>query len=265
MTEVHLGPALARALAGRDPFDALASAGGTTFREVDGRRTSLLELGDLRCFAKVHGGTGLGEVLKNLASLRLPVLDARAEVRALEHLRAAGVAVPEVLGWGVRGVLPHRRRSFVVTRDVGTQRTLADVARELPPRAHRERRAWIRATGRLVAAMHGAGVNHRDCYLVHLLCPEAPGEPRPVLLDLHRAQVRARVPLRWRAKDLGGLAFSSGSAPLTRTDRLRFVRAYAGTRAKDALRRDARLWAAVEARRAGLVAEEARRGERFGR
>ena len=92
--------------------------------------------------------------------------------------------------------------------------------------------------------MHAAGVNHRDCYLVHVLCPEpVPGvAPQPVLLDLHRAQIREVVPQRWRAKDLGGLAFSAMDANLTRTDLFRFVRAYAGGSAAAALRAAPSLW-----------------------
>lgn len=252
---------------GVDPFRWLDQQSGEDFRTLPDRRTFRFEHDGASYFAKLHSGVGLAETLRSLGSLRLPTFDARAEVRAIERLRSAGVHVPEVVAWGARGVLPHRRRSFVVTRDVGTQRNLFETLAALPPGAHAERRAWIRALGRSVGAMHGAGVNHRDCYLVHVLCPEpAPHEPpRPVLLDLHRAQVRPAVPLRWRAKDLGGLAFSSMDLDLSAADHLRFVGAYAGGRAAAALRRDPELWRAAEARRAGLVAERERRGERFGR
>ena len=265
--DVTAAPPFDRLWHGEDPLLWIESAGGEPFRDLPDRRTTRLEVEGEIYFAKVHRGVGVGETLRSLASLRLPAFDARAEVKAIARLRQAGVDVPEVVAWGVDEAPAHRRRSFVVTRDVGTQRTLADVASELAPDAHRERRAWTRALGRAIGAMHAAGVNHRDCYLVHVLCPEpAPGAaPRPVLLDLHRAQVRAEVPQRWRAKDLGGLAFSAMDAGLTRTDLLRFVRAYAGGSAAAALRAEPSLWRAVEARRAGLVAERTRRGERFGR
>ncbi|MEE2940980.1 MAG: lipopolysaccharide core heptose(I) kinase RfaP [Planctomycetota bacterium] len=266
--DVTASPPFDRLWRGQDPLRWIEAAGGEHLRELPDRRTTRVEVEGEVFFAKVHRGVGIRETLRSLASLRLPVFDARAEVMAIARLREAGVDVPEVVAWGVdEGAPPHRRRSFVVTRDVGTQRTLADVASELQPDALRERRAWTRALGRIVGAMHAAGVNHRDCYLVHVLCPEpAPGAaPRPVLLDLHRAQIRAAVPQRWRAKDLGGLAFSAMDAELTRTDLLRFIRAYAGGSAAAALRATPSLWRAVEARRAGLVAERARRGERFGR
>lgn len=265
--DIHAAPPFDRLWRGEDPFRWIGTAGCEHFRDLPDRRTTRLEVEGEVFFAKVHRGVGIGETLRSLASLRLPIFDARAEVEAIARLREAGVDVPEVVAWGVDEALPHRRRSFVLTRDVGTQRTLADVASELPPNAFRERRAWTRALGRAIGAMHAAGVNHRDCYLVHVLCPEPPpgAAPRPVILDLHRAQIRTAVPPRWRAKDLGGLAFSAMDAGLTRTDLLRFVQAYAGGAAAAALRAEPTLWRAVEARRAGLVAERARRGERFGR
>ena len=264
---ITAAPPFDRLWRGEDPLRWIEEAGGEPFRELPDRRTTRLEVEGQVFFAKVHRGVGLGETLRSLASLRLPVFDAGAEVKAIARLREAGVDVPEVAAWGADDAPAHRRRSFIVTRDVGTQRTLADVAAELPPDAHRERRAWTRALGRAIGAMHAAGVNHRDCYLVHVLCPEpVPGvAPRPVLLDLHRAQIREVVPQRWRAKDLGGLAFSAMDANLTRTDLFRFVRAYAGGSAAAALRAAPSLWRAVESRRSGLVAERARRGERFGR
>lgn len=267
MKELEADAPFDRLWAGEDPIAWLEAADGERFRDLPDRCTSRIEVDGETYFAKIHRGVGIAETLRSLTSLRLPVFDARAEVRAIERLRQAGLEVPEVVAWGASGGAPHRRRSFVVTRDVGTQRTLADVAASLPADAHGRRRAWIRALGRAIGTMHRAGVNHRDCYLVHVLCPETPAgaDPRVVLLDLHRAQVRPEVPLRWRAKDLGGLAFSARDAGLTRTDLMRFVRAYADGSAASALRSEPELWRGAEARRDGLVAEKARRGERFGR
>ena len=46
------------------------------------------------------------------------------------------------------------------------------------------------------------------------------------LIDLHRAQVRDKVPRRWRDKDLSGLYFSALNIGLTERDKLRFLRTY---------------------------------------
>jgi heptose I phosphotransferase len=80
--------------------------------------------------------------------------------------------------------------------------------------------------------MHGSGVNHRDFYLCHFLLSRSwldTGsriDPPLYLIDLHRGQVRRRVPRRWVEKDLAGLYFSSMDAGLTRRDHLRFITCY---------------------------------------
>ena len=84
----------------------------------------------------------------------------------------------------------------------------------------------------MTGRMHGAGVNHRDCYICHfLLHTDAPFDAedfRLSVIDLHRAQVRHAVPKRWRDKDLAGLYFSALDIGLTRRDLLRFLKVYFG-------------------------------------
>ena len=48
------------------------------------------------------------------------------------------------------------------------------------------------------------------------------------VIDLHRAQIRAKVPRRWRDKDLIGLYFSSMNIGLTQRDIWRFMKVYFG-------------------------------------
>ena len=82
----------------------------------------------------------------------------------------------------------------------------------------------------MVGDMHRGGVNHRDCYLCHFLLDTA----RPIdakniklsVIDLHRAQLRAHLPLRWRDKDLSALYYSALDIGLTRRDKLRFLKGY---------------------------------------
>lgn len=82
----------------------------------------------------------------------------------------------------------------------------------------------------MTAKMHGAGVNHRDCYLCHFLLDlpllEDNQQIKLSVIDLHRAQTRDKVPTRWRDKDLIGLYFSSINIGLTQRDIWRFLRAY---------------------------------------
>lgn len=270
MNKLSASPPFDRVWTGADPYDWLDAVTGETYREVDGRRTFRFDLEGRSYFAKVHSGVTLRETLKSAFSLRRPEIDSRAEVRAIEALRDAGVGAARVAAWGVRGQRLRTRRSFVITEDVGTQRTLHDLCDPAQALDLRSKRILLRALAKAAADMHGAGVNHRDCYLVHVLCPP-PGppfeteDPTLVFLDLHRAQIRGAVPFRWRAKDLGGLYFSSEPAGLTRTDHARFITGYAGASLREAIAAIPGLWRAVEKRRDALLRERTRRGERFGR
>ncbi|HIZ51727.1 MAG TPA: lipopolysaccharide core heptose(I) kinase RfaP, partial [Candidatus Pseudomonas excrementavium] len=88
----------------------------------------------------------------------------------------------------------------------------------------------VHRVAEMTGRMHRAGVNHRDCYICHFLLhtdtPPTPDNLRLSLIDLHRAQVRAKVPRRWRDKDLSGLYFSALNIGLTERDKLRFLRSY---------------------------------------
>ena len=51
-------------------------------------------------------------------------------------------------------------------------------------------------------------------------------EIRLFVLDLHRAEIRKRIPRRLRVKDLAGIFFSSMDLGLSRADALRFMAVY---------------------------------------
>jgi heptose I phosphotransferase len=106
-------------------------------------------------------------------------------------------------------------------------------------------------------------VNHRDFYICHFLLhvdsPPAPAALRLSLIDLHRAQVRARTPRRWRDKDLAALYFSALAIGLTRRDKLRFVRGYFGRPLRETLLREAALFARLEAEAVRLQARYLRK------
>jgi heptose I phosphotransferase len=71
----------------------------------------------------------------------------------------------------------------------------------------------------MTGGMHRAGVNHRDCYICHFLLhtdrPVTADDFKLSVIDLHRAQTRADLPLRWRDKDLAAL-YSALDIGLTR-------------------------------------------------
>jgi heptose I phosphotransferase len=235
---------------------------GEVFRAREGRSCQRLTLGGRRYFIKIHRGVGWREILKNLLSLRLPVLSSASERRAIARVSQLGVAAPVVAGFGLRGRNPARLQSFLITDELDGTVSLEEYCRSWPvrPPPFDVRRALIVEVARIARALHENGVNHRDFYLCHFLLdrrcvgdPEARGArgARAVrvplwLIDLHRAQVRRRTPRRWAVKDLAGLLFSSFSIGLTRADVLRFARAYRGDAPLRAIiKAEGRLWRRV--------------------
>jgi heptose I phosphotransferase len=101
--------------------------------------------------------------------------------------------------------------------------------------------------------MHTHGINHRDCYLCHFHLDTSsgpdhlnPDKLRLHVIDLHRAQIRRRTPRRWLIKDLAGLYFSAMGVGTTRTDRLRFIRAYEQRPLREIFQNRKRFWRRVE-------------------
>jgi len=217
---------------GQDPFVAVEALQGEVFRQLEARRTLRTEVAGRGYFVKIHRGVGWAEIAKNLLRCRLPVLGAQSEWQAVQRLNTCGVDTMRVVACGCRGRNPARQSSFIVTEELAPTASLEDYCADWvtrPPELGLKR-ALIRRVAELARGMHGAGVNHRDFYichfLVHLDPPPTPELLRLSLIDLHRAQVRAVTPRRWRDKDLAALHFSALGIGLTRNDLLRFVRAY---------------------------------------
>jgi 3-deoxy-D-manno-octulosonic acid kinase len=121
------------------------------------------------------------------------------ELRATEHAREGGVRVPRVIAAiEVPAVIGYR--ALLVTLLVPGTR---DAAAWLPDAGAEDRAAMLADAGAQIAAMHGAGVVHRDLNLRNLLVGEPAGEPRVHLLDFDRAVVHAgAVPAPARAAAL---------------------------------------------------------------
>lgn len=237
---------------GRDPFAAVEALEGEIFREVEARRTLRTEVDGRHYFVKIHRGVGWREILKNLLSLRLPVLGAENEWLASRRLAELGVDALQAVAFGTRGANPARRHSFLITHELAPTASLEEYCqhwRERPPPAPLKH-ALIRRVADMARRMHAGGVNHRDFYLCHFLLhldpPPTPAALRLSLIDLHRAQIRPATPRRWRDKDLAGLYFSALGIGLTRRDRLRFLKAYFDAPLAEVLRNEAPLLARLE-------------------
>lgn len=264
---VMISGELARAWAGRDPFEQLLRLEGEEYRALEGRRTLRFELDGRAYFAKVHQGIGWREIAKNLLRLRLPVLGAEPEWRAISRLRGLGLDTMRAVAFGKRGWNPARRLSFLVTEALEPSIDLETFASGggLAGLGVAERRRLIARVADIARTLHDNGLNHRDLYLCHLLLDTAPRwrnaapADRPLyLIDLHRVQKRRRTPWRWRRKDLASLCYSARRAGCSRRDELYFLRRYQATGLGEALA--ARPWQQVDRRARRLYLKGMRKG-----
>lgn len=264
--KVILRPPFDRLWAGRDAFAEVEQLRGEVYRELEARRTLRTEVGGQGYFVKIHRGVGWREILKNLLTGKAPVLGAGQEWRALTRLHEAGIPTMTAVAFGERGVDPARQHSFIITEELAPTESLEDFSMDWASTAPNPVLKWalIREVARMTRAMHGAGVNHRDCYICHFLLdtrqPPDPANLKLSLIDLHRAQVRPTTPRRWRDKDLAALYYSSLEIGLTRRDKLRFLRAYFAAPLRQILITEAALLPRLEAKAARLMARKERHG-----
>ena len=256
-----------RLWAGRDAFTEVERLEGEVYREQEGRCTLRTEVEGRGFFVKIHRGIGWGEVFKNLLTAKLPVLGAGQEWRAINRLHEVGVPTMTAVAYGERGSNPAAQHSFIVTEELAPTTDLEQLTLnwvQQPPEP-RLKRALIAEVAKMVGGMHRAGVNHRDCYICHFLLhtdkPVTAEDFRLSVIDLHRAQTRARITRRWRDKDLAALYFSALDIGLTQRDKLRFLRGYFQLPLRQVLRDEARLLAWLEAKAAKLYARKQRYGD----
>jgi heptose I phosphotransferase len=253
---------------GRDPFAEVASISNaasatSVYRDKEGRRTLRFDFGGRSYFLKHHRGIGWTEILKNIFQLRLPTLGARNEFEAANKLHALGIDTLTPLAYGSRGINPATRESFLITAELVNTISLEDYClgwkQKLP--VPKIKRVLLRRVAETTKRMHENGINHRDYYLCHFLLEQNADEKirkgndfRCYLIDLHRCQIRNRVPQRWREKDLAGLFFSSMDEAFSSRDYFRFLRSYTGLPLREALK--ARRWLKIERMARSLYQKE---------
>lgn len=235
MERVFLDPCL-RSLFPEGSAEALLARAfglsGQEFRHVKNRRTLRFEHGGKAYFIKLHGGVGWREIFKCLSQGKRPVLGAANEYDAIRLLERIGVRTMTCRAFAERGGLnPAARESFIVTDELAGKVSLEDFCRDwkTAPPPYPLKRGLIEALAETCAKMHFAGLNHRDCYLCHFLLDRKELENGKIslyVLDLHRAEIRRRIPRRMRVKDLAGIFFSAMDTGLGKRDALRFIAKY---------------------------------------
>ena len=230
----------------KNPFVEVEKLVGETYRALETRHTLQFEFDGKSYFVKRHDGTTLKEVLKNLLSLKMPVLGADREWKAIHHLKEYGVDTMKGVAFGQKGLNPIKRTSFIITEDLSPVIPLSDYCAEWVsnPPSFETKQLLIERVATMTGRMHRSGLNHRDCYLCHFLLHLPFDETRESLkisiIDLHRAQIRQSVPERWRNKDLIGLYFSSLDIGLTKKDIYRFLKHYFQMSLKDIFKKEAK-------------------------
>lgn len=231
MKNIFLAPPFDKAWEGKDPFEEIRKIKGTTYREVKTRHTLNFQFNGESFYIKIHQGTTLKEIFKNLFSLKLPILGARNEFEAINRLHELGVDTMEVVAFGERGLNPLTRESFIITKDLNPTISLEDYCKDWKanPPPYAVKKALIEKVAEMVRKMHEGGVNHRDCYICHFLLSmpfNYNGTPKISIIDLHRAQVSKCVAERWIVKDLGELFYSVQEVGLSKIDYARFLKCY---------------------------------------
>lgn len=253
---------------GHDPFDAARAQSGKIFRDKEGRRTLRFEYHGRGYFLKLHQGVGWQEIFKNLLQGRAPVLGAENEYRAIRAFEKIGIDTLSVAAYGKRGTNPSTQLSFLITDEITEVETLEDICARWPlqPPTFALKTKLIERVAKVARLMHSNGINHRDFYLCHFLLEnQSPStssdfdQRKLFLMDLHRAQIRDRVPLRWLIKDIGGLYYSALDIGLNKRDIFRFMRAYEQRSLRDLLNNEQKFWLAVRARARRIYVRDHRR------
>lgn len=215
----------------KDPFEEINKLTGEVYRAVATRRTIQFEINGESFYLKFHQGITYKEFLKNIFSFRIPVLGAKNEWRAIHRLTKNGVDTMEGVAFGEKGINPIKKHSFIITRDLSPTISLEDFCanwKNSPP-TYIVKKALIIRVASMVRKMHDCGINHRDCYICHFLLHQPFDDAKNFkisVIDLHRAQIRKSVPLRWRNKDLVALYYSCLNIGLSMRDYLLFLKVY---------------------------------------
>jgi len=230
---------------------------GKVYKEHHRRSTRKIKRENDFFFIKCHRGVGWGEILKNLIQLKIPILGARTEWKAIHKLQSLGIPAPVAVGYGIEGRNPAAQMSFIITEDIGHSLSLEKLTREWGKKAPDPKIKWklIKNVAKIAREIHQNGIFHRDFYLCHflLLQPDGitsvkEGNQQLILIDLHRVQICKSPDTRRTLKDLSGLLFSSLEIGLTKLDYYRFMKTYREATLKEILKNETDFWKKVRKR-----------------
>ncbi len=159
----------------------------------------------------------------------------RKEWEVIHAFHEKGIPTLTAVAAGENVSLFHQE-SFLITEELHGYQSLEMYLKTqfIPPMSKEKvttKRALVKEVAEIARTMHGAGFNHRDFYCCHIFIKiEKDGKRQLKVLDLQRVDHRRFFRRRWIVKDLAALHFSAPSDVITRTDRLRFLIHYMGSK-----------------------------------
>ena len=245
-------------------FSAIMDLSGDSKRLIDRRETLRLEIDGQTYFLKKHCGVGWNEIIKNLSSLKRPIVSARTEWVGIQQLEALGISTLSPVGFGERsGGNPAEIHSFLMTRELEGMVKLSVIHEQIDqlPVAQTAliRRSLIIAVAKLAKRFHEAGCAHSDFYLCHFMVKDRDwslfqeGDTLDLhLIDLHRMHRYRSLPLSKQVKEIGALFFSATHLQLTKAEQDLFIQNYENSATNP------QLWKQVCKRITHLVASKKR-------
>jgi heptose I phosphotransferase len=247
-------------------FKKLFNVQGKIFREKDGRRTLCFKFGEKSFFGKFHSGVGWKKIIKNLLQFRTPpVLSAQNEWEAILKLKELNIDTMDIVGYGKKGRNPSKIKSFVITEELQNIISLEDFCMDWPnsPPDKKLKQALIKKVAKITRTIHENGMNHKDLYICHFLLDISKGlnninsdNIRLFLIDLHRVQIRSKIPFYWRAKDVSAILFSSLEIGLSQEDISLFMETYHNTTIEKSLSQHRFFWWIVKKRALNLYKKD---------
>ncbi len=240
---------------GKEPFQEVDKLTGEIFRNMNNRKTLRFEINNKSYFLKLHKGIGWKEILKALSQLKIPILGASNEYNALIKLKKLDIDTMTPVAYGNKGANPATLHSFIITEDLINTESLEDFCKDWAknPPDLKLKQIILDRIANVSNKLHSNGMNHRDYYLCHFhINTEIATEKitkdnlKLHLIDLHRMQIRNKVPIRWIIKDIGGLYFSAMDIGLTQKDIFRFMKIYKQKSLRQTLKEDSVFWEKVK-------------------
>ena len=190
----------------------------------DGRRTAVTRVrhGDGWLCVKEYRQLGLLDRIKDwLRGSR-----AGRAWRGAKNLSAHGIATPEIVA-----LMERDGKSYLVTSFINRATPLNLLLRKrfsaaLGQAEVADKRTMVRQLGKWLRRVHDLGVYHDDWSTKNILVTQHGQEWTFHFVDMESVSSRKRLTYRRRVKNLGQL--SDAPFGITRTDRMRFLLAYAG-------------------------------------